>query len=256
MSDLDLRTKWRPKTFEEVVGQEALVRSLTASLKAKNCHCYLLSGSAGTGKSTIARLIAKEVGCKPNNYTEINAADVTGVDAMRALIETSIYSGIGGGSKVIVLDEIHRLSASAFSVLLKPTEDTPKHVYWVFCTTDPGKIPKANLTRCTQYETKPVDSETMCDWLTNIAKQEKFTTSEEVLYLLAQKADGSPRQALVNLIKCHGCKTRKFAAKMLKEIDVEGDGAAVDLCRLLMKGTDWKGAMAVVKAIAEKDNNR
>jgi DNA polymerase III gamma/tau subunit len=247
----DLHTRYRPSSFDEVVGQAAVVRSLRGVLAKKRTHAYLFHGPAGTGKTTLGRIIAREVGCKRQNLTEVNAADFTGVDDMRQLASSAMYSGTGGSpTKVYILDECQRLTAQAWSCLLKPVEEPGPHVYWIFCTTEHAKVPQAIRTRCAAYELEGVSSSVLVGLLNEVASAEKLGTPDDVLELAARKALGSPRQALVNLSKVAECKTAKEAGRLLKHSTEQG--SAGDLCRLLIKGCTFQQAAAVVKGMKEE----
>src|ERR1700722_12790207 len=158
-----LHTKYRPLSFDQVVGQDAVVKGLKRVVKDARAHTFLFTGPAGTGKTTLARILANAFGQNQGtaaNIEEIAAADTTGVDAMREVIKHPLYRAIGSSPvKAVILDEAHRLSGSAWDVLLKPIEEPPPHVYWMICSTNPGKIPKTIVSRCLRYDLKPVSED-------------------------------------------------------------------------------------------------
>jgi DNA polymerase-3 subunit gamma/tau len=247
MNDFDV--KYRPTTFGRVIGQDSVVKSLRAALKRKASHAFLFSGPAGIGKTTLARLVAKEVGCESSNLVEIDAATNTGVDAMRDIKRSLSFKAMsGGGTKVLVVDEAHRLSKQAWDSMLKAVEEPPSHVYWIFCTTELGSVPKTIVSRCLSYTLKPVDEDTIFHRLVEVVKEEKLSVSDDVLEMIASKCEGSPRTALSYLSACADCKSRKEAARLM---EVAGeDKEAIDLCRHLVKGkVRWASVVPILKSL-------
>lgn len=249
----DLHTKYRPTKLEAVLGQSHIVKSLSDVLTKGSCHAFVFTGTSGAGKTTLARIVALAAGCTSNNLLEVDAATHSGVDDMRAVTEGLRYAGMGKSPvRAIIVDEAHRLSAAAWASLLKQIEEPSKHVYWMLCTTEALKIPETIKNRCVCYEVRPVKSDVIYDLLRDVAKAEKLETSEDVLYLIAEKAHGSVRRALTNLSQCAGCKDRKEAARLIKTS--AEDGEIIDLCRALAKGgLNWEGAMAMVKPLQEQN---
>ena len=251
--DETLINKYRPQNLEEVVGQGDVVRSLKGVLAKKTSRTFLFVGESGTGKTSLARIVARMVGCENRNIYEINAASENGVNEMREIVEKLSYSALGASrSKMVIIDEAQRLSPQGWSVLLKPTEEPPKHVFWAFCSTDPGKIPAAIKTRCCGggFSLKPVPADDILDLLKSVCEKEGWDTPEEVLFLLSQKAGGSPRQALSTLAQCSECTTRKAAAAMLHELEEES-AEAYQLCQLLARGATWESAMKIVGKLTD-----
>src|SRR5678815_3051590 len=143
---MSLHTKYRPLTFDEVIGQDKVVADLRRVVRERRAKSFIFSGPSGVGKTTLARIVANAFAgymATVANIEEVPAADHTGVDAMRAVANRALYRALGDSPvKAIIVDEAHRLSGAAWDVLLKPIEEPPEHVYWMFCTTHPAKIPR------------------------------------------------------------------------------------------------------------------
>jgi DNA polymerase-3 subunit gamma/tau len=148
-------TKYRPQKWSEVIGQEQVTEVLKESIKnEKIAHAYLFSGSRGTGKTSVARILAREIGTTEKDLFEIDAASNNGVDEIRALNESVTSLPFDSKYKVYILDEVHMLSKPAFNALLKTLEEPPKHVVFVLATTEPEKIPSTVISRCETYSFK------------------------------------------------------------------------------------------------------
>ena len=251
MAKGDLHTRYRPETFDDVVGQDAVCKSVQNALKKGTAHSFIFTGPSGVGKTTLARIVAREVGCTWENLIEVDAATNTGIDAMRDVAAGAMYAGLGSNpTRVYIIDEAHALSKGAWQSLLKIVEEPPSHVYWVFCTTEPSKIPDTIVTRCNVYPLSAVSKDNIFALLQDIADDEKMDTEEDVLYLIAERCGGSPRRALTMLSRCEECSTRKEAAALLNEMSEEGE--AVDLCRALVRGErNWAALMKIVGKLQE-----
>jgi DNA polymerase-3 subunit gamma/tau len=223
MSYQVLARKYRPTNFEEVVGQDHVVQALSNSISQDRIHqAYLLAGTRGVGKTTIARILAKCLNCQSAGcpvtspcdkcsaceeikagrhleFLEIDAASRTGVDDMRELIENVQYKPSNGLYKIYLIDEVHMLSRASFNALLKTLEEPPEHVVFIFATTDPDKIPKTVLSRCLQLNLKTVSQNILQDHLVSIVKNEDVPNEVEALGLIADSANGSVRDALTLL---------------------------------------------------------
>ena len=219
MSYQALARKWRPKTFRELVGQEHVVTALTNALARNRLHhAYLLTGTRGVGKTTIARIFAKSLNCTTNGVTaepcgtcaacvdidagrfvdllELDAASNTGVDNMREILDNARYMPTVGRFKVYLIDEVHMLSRNAFNSMLKTLEEPPEHVKFVLATTEPQKVPVTVLSRCLQFNLKQLAPARIIEVLTPILAAEGVSFDEAALSLIARAAHGSVRDAL------------------------------------------------------------
>ena len=247
-----LYNEFRPKTWNEVIGQTAAVNAIRRVIRNKTSQAFLFFGSSGTGKTTISRIAALEVGCDQQNIMEISAAVYTGVDEMRSVLESLQYKSFGkSGVKAIIVDECHRLSKSSFDAILKAVEEPSPHVFWFLCTTEIGKVPKTIQTRCSSFTLKPVSNDDLRKLVEKVAEAKKYKASDGVIDLIVREAGGSPRQALVNLAECSDVADRKEAADLLKSA-AEAEDINV-LAQFLLKPSSWKTAMSIVKKL-ENEN--
>jgi DNA polymerase-3 subunit gamma/tau len=214
-----LARKWRPKTFAELSGQEHVVQALTNALeRGRLHHAYLLTGTRGVGKTTIARILAKSLNCLTNGVTatpcgtcaacididagrfvdllELDAASNTGIDNMREILDNARYAPTVGRYKVYLIDEVHMLSKAAFNSMLKTLEEPPEHVKFVLATTDPQKIPVTVLSRCLQFNLKLLPASLISARLAEILRAEGVPFDDAAIGLVARTAHGSMRDAL------------------------------------------------------------
>ena len=213
-----LALKYRPKNFNELIGQNIMVETITNSIKLNKLpNAYLLTGIRGVGKTTTARLIAKALNCNKNflkedscdcshceeitnskhlDVLEMDAASRTGIDDVRELIESSKYNPTSAKYKIVILDEVHMLSKQAFNGLLKTLEEPPPHLKFIFATTEIRKIPVTILSRCQRFDLHRVSIKDLIENLKKISKKENGKISEKALMLIARAAEGSVRDSL------------------------------------------------------------
>lgn len=249
-TDDPLHIKYRPTTFDHVIGQDAAIKSIEDALKrATKPHAFLLTGPSGCGKTTIARIIAKEL--QASAVVEVDAASNSGVEAMREIVSASRYQGFGKTpNKAIIIDECHALSKNAWQAMLKPIEEPPPHVFFFLCTTEAGKVPETVRTRCHAYDLKPCRYDDLMDLLERVDQAEKLRTPDAFIKLIARACDGSPRKALVMLSMVQSCKDVDEAARLL-ESPIE-DVEVIELCRKLLKGNlHWVDLTSTLRRIPE-----
>ncbi len=191
---LALYRKYRPKSFKDVIGQDHIVKTLEGALRLGNVfHAYLFAGSRGTGKTTLARIVATEIGASGNDIYEIDAASNNGVDEMRLLNEAVTTLPFNSPYKVYILDEVHMFSKAAFNALLKTLEEPPKHVVFILATTEIDKLPETVVSRCQLFQLKKPTRDILKQSATAIAKKEGFLLEAGVGDLVALLGDGSFR---------------------------------------------------------------
>lgn len=259
-----LARKYRPTTFADLVGQEALVRTLKNAIETNRiAQAYILTGIRGVGKTTSARIIARALNCvgpdgkggmttqpcgvcehcraiaedRHVDVVEIDAASNTGVANVREIIETTRYNPTSARFKIYIIDEVHMLSTAAFNALLKTLEEPPERVKFIFATTEIRKVPTTVLSRCQRFDLRRVEPELLTAHFKNIVQKENVTAQEEALKLIARAADGSVRDGLSLLDQAiahgGGDVTAEFVRAMIGLAD---RAAVVDLYEQIMKG--------------------
>ncbi|MCW8171514.1 DNA polymerase III subunit gamma/tau, partial [Verminephrobacter aporrectodeae subsp. tuberculatae] len=223
MSYLVLARKYRPRNFAEMAGQEHVVQALSNALTRQRLHhAYLFTGTRGVGKTTVARILAKALNCQgPDgqggitaapcglcpactdidsgrfvDYTELDAASNRGVDEVQSLLEQAVYKPVQGRFKVFMIDEVHMLTNTAFNAMLKTLEEPPEYLKFVLATTDPQKVPVTVLSRCLQFNLRPMAPETVHAQLVQVLAAEQVPAEPQALRLLSRAARGSMRDAL------------------------------------------------------------
>ncbi|HIL28704.1 MAG TPA: DNA polymerase III subunit gamma/tau, partial [Micavibrio sp.] len=218
-----LARKYRPKNFDELIGQDALVRTLTNAINSgRIAHAFMLTGIRGTGKTTTARIIAKALNyrgpdgnagpttgstddcetCKAitedrhPDVMEMDAASRTGVDDIREILDGVRYAPTSARYKVYIIDEVHMLSKAAFNALLKTLEEPPEHVIFIFATTEIRKVPVTVLSRCQRFDLRRIDAQTLADYYGTICEKEGVKAEKEALLMIGRAADGSVRDGL------------------------------------------------------------
>ena len=260
MHDLALYRKYRPKTFGEVLGQDHIVKVLESSVETnKVSHAYLFVGSRGTGKTSVARIFAKEIGVSENDLYEIDAASNRGIEDIRALRDGARVLPFDSKYKVYIIDEVHMLSKDAWGALLKTLEEPPKHVIFILATTEVHKVPETIVSRCQVFTFRKASDIASKNMVLDVAKKEGFELDAGSAELMAILGDGSFRDALGTLQKVlnfsvdtKGKKVNKInRADVEKITDAPKTVLVNDFISAIAEKNLENGIMTVRKAAAE-----
>ncbi len=265
MSYLVLARKYRPRNFTEMVGQDHVVQALTNALTTQRLHhAYLFTGTRGVGKTTVSRILAKSLNCQGADgqggitatpcgvcqacrdidsgrfvdYTELDAASNRGVDEVQSLLEQAVYKPVQGRFKVFMIDEVHMLTTHAFNSMLKTLEEPPAYLKFVLATTDPQKVPVTVLSRCLQFNLRPMAPETIREHLAQVLDVEQVPAEVQALRLLSRAARGSMRDALSLTDQAIA-----FGSGQLQELSV----------RQMLGSVDRSYVFQIIEALASAD---
>lgn len=247
-SNLALYRKYRPETFNDVIGQDHIVKAISGALEAgKVAHAYLLCGPRGTGKTTIARIIARSLGSSVNDVYEMDAASNRGIDDVRDIRESVHTLPFDSKYKIYILDEVHMFTKDAWNALLKTIEEPPAHVIFILATTELEKIPETIISRCQTFIFKKPTDAILSDVVTNVAKKEGYSLEEGGAELIAILSGGAFRDAYGTLQKVISfAQTKKISLSDIEEVTGAPNATIVNqfLMALIENDTD-KGYMAI-----------
>jgi DNA polymerase III subunit gamma/tau len=268
-----LYRKWRPQTFEDVVGQEHIIRTLTNALKEDRvAHAYIFSGPRGTGKTSVAKILAKALNCDKGPTTEpcntcsacveitagsgldvmeIDAASNRGIDEIRDLREKVKFAPAGGGTKVYIIDEVHMLTPEAFNALLKMLEEPPSHVIFILATTEPHKVLPTILSRCQRFDFRRLKTDELAGRLRVVAEAEKIDIDDPSIALIAKQSKGGMRDAISTLDQLSS-----YTGNVIRTADVTAMLGIVDANLLfsmaeLIQKRDIAGTLRFINEIVE-----
>lgn len=254
-----LAIKYRPKTFDEVVEQKAIKEILTQQLETGTIkNCYLFTGGAGTGKTTCARILANDINKGQGNPIEIDAASNNGVENVREIIENAKFKAIDAEYKVYIIDECHMLSTGAWNAMLKLIEEPPAQTIFIFCTTDPQKIPATILSRVQRYDFQRISHNAVVKRLAEIIKMENseglgdhIEMKQEALEYIAKIADGGMRDAITLLDKCISYSPNITIANVVEALGTVDYDTMFDLTEHIIN-MQQKEAIVLVEEVHRK----
>ena len=250
-----LYVRYRPQTFEDIVGNESAIASLSKAINKKNhSHAYMLTGPSGCGKTTVARIMAKTI-LKASDIciNEVNASSDRGIDTAREIIQQMRYSPSDGNVSVFIIDECHMLQKTFMNAILKAVEEPPDFCYFFFCTTDPGKIITTIKNRCTEIKFKSLKVEELQLVIKRVCKLESIKLSSDIIEGIAEKADGSPRKSLVILQSILGIDDEDERTKFLDNYSTtDEDPEIIELARALLNTKNqWQDIAKILKKLKE-----
>jgi len=250
---MNLYLKYRPSALDEIKGNQEIVEALENMLsKPESCpHSFMLAGPTGCGKTTIGRIIANRLNCKGADLKEIDSADFRGIDSIREIRKQSQYQASEGECRVWILDECHKMTSDAQNALLKILEDTPNHVYFILCTTDPAKLIKTIHGRCTTFTVKQLSEIQTMGLLKRVVRAEGETLEKEVYEQIAQDSQGHARNALqiLDQVLRVDPERRLEVAKR----SAEEQSQSIELCRALLGNKGWKEVSNILNGLKDQD---
>lgn len=246
--ELALINRYRPSDFEEVIGHGPVLKALQRAMgRTDRPKSYLFSGPGGTGKTTLARIVAAQLHA---DVIDVDAASESGVDEMRALKELGQHLALtANGKRMFIIDECHALSKGAWTALLKITEEPPPHLFFAFCTTELRKVPDTIVQRCFHCDLRPVGPAELETLLSAVIEAEGWEVLDTVVSAVIEAADGSPRKALSLLEKAHDAEDPDDIRRLLSTVR-KGE-PVYDLCQSIMKGAQWPEVQKNVNRIQD-----
>jgi DNA polymerase III gamma/tau subunit len=247
-NNLPLHTKYRPPGFDAFLGNDAMIESLKSTLSRDVGlpHAFLFQGPSGCGKTTLARIVS-EVSLNCQEVKEYNAAESRGIDTIRAIANACLFAPLSGLCKVFILDEAHKLTDEAQSALLKLLEDTPKHVFFILCTTDPRKLKETIRQRCSTFQVATLQRAKLVNLLNHVCSEEGVTIASERIKQIATAAEGSPRRALVMLDQIIDLRDDEMAKQAIIDNSFN-EPDALELCRAVYN-KKWKETQDILRRI-------
>lgn len=245
---MELYKKYRPTELAEVIGAEDTVKTLENMIQRnKMPHTILFHGPSGCGKTTLARIVKTALECDDIDFRELNCSDFRGIDTIREITRNMRMAPTGGKCRIWLLDEVHQLSKDGQNAALKILEDTPGHVYFLLCTTDPQKLLKTIRTRCCELPVRLLTEKEIGTLLKGVIKKEGIDISDEAKEEIISLAGGSARTALVLLDKIANLDESEQAEAV--KIAVEAERETIELCRALYQRADWRKICSLLENI-------
>ena len=250
----ELYLRYRPSIFKRMLGQNKAVKMLDGMIKnGRIPHALLLTGPSGTGKTTAARILARKLGCGDNDFTEINAAKLRGIDTIREIDQRVGLAPMFGKCRIWLVDECHKMTSEAQTAILKLLEDTPNHAYFMLCTTDPQKLLRTIHTRCTEVKFERLDEGALLAIVSHVLAEEKLDVSNKIVKRIIEVADGSARKALVLLHQILDLESEEDRLGAIHATDAIRKTTDKISKALMNPSTTWKEMAELLEHVTDDD---